>query len=175
MNKRALYFGLLYCIFFIIFKLIVLLGGYTLTKFGFYYSTITAVLFILPFFFLAIYTVREKDYAGVIGGKEAIRIALTILALAFIVTSIYNYIEFEWKFKEIAVGYYNSSEYLDILKEQQLKYPDKIKTEQFPKIIRDQISELSAFKSITGKLIPLMFFGLSGAFMAAILLKKKAR
>ncbi len=175
MNKKALYFGLIYSLCFIIYKLIILLGGFTLTKFGFYYATITGVLFILPFFFLAIYLVREKDYGGIIGGKESIRIALTILAVALVITSIYNYIEFEWKFKEIAIGYYNSSEYLDILKDQQVRFPNKIKVEDFPKIVSDQISELSAFKSVTGKLIPFMFFGLSGAFMAAVLLKRKAK
>jgi hypothetical protein len=175
MNKKALYFGLLYSLCFIIYKLVVLLGGYTLTKFGFYYSTVTGVLFILPFFFLAIYLVREKDYGGIIGGKESIRIALSILAVALVITSVYNYIEFEWKFKEIAIGYYNSPQYLDILKEQQLRYPAKIKIEDFPKIVKDQIAELSAFKSVTGKLIPFLFFGLGGAFMAAIMLKRKVR
>lgn len=175
MNKKALFFGLLYSLCYIVFKLIVLLGGYTLTKFGFYYSTITAVLAIIPFFFLAVYLVREKDYQGIIGGKESIRIALTVLAVTLVITSIYNYIEFEWKFKDIAVGYYNSTEYLDVLKDQQLRFPNKVKVEDFPRIIEDQISELSAFKSITGKLIPFMFFGLSGAFMAAVILKKKAK
>ena len=175
MNKKALYFGLLYSFCFIIYKLVILLGGYTLTKFGFYYATVTGVLFILPFFFVAIYLVREKDYGGIIGGKESIRIALTILAVALVITSIYNYIEFEWKFKEIAIGYYNSSEYLEILKEQQLRFPAKLKVEDFPTIVKDQIADLSAFKSVTGKLIPFMFFGLGGAFMAAVLLKRKAR
>jgi len=173
MNKKALFFGLLYSFLFIVYKLIILIGGYSLTKFGFYYSTIIGVMAILPFFFLAVYFVREKDYEGIIGGKESVRISLTVLAIALVTTSIYNYIEFNWQFKEIAVSYYQSNEYLEILKEQQARYPDKVKVEDFPKIIEDQISELSAFKSLTGKLIPMMFFGLTGAFMSAVLLKRK--
>lgn len=174
MNKRALYISVLYSVLFIIYKLIVLLGGYTLTKFGFYYSNIVGIFFLLPFLFLAIYLVREKDYNGVIAGKDAMRIALTVLAMSTIFVSTYNYIEFNWKFKDIAVLYYNSTDYLEILKKQQLRYPDKLKTEDFPKIIQEQISQLSAFKATTGKLIPMMLFGLGGAFVAAMTLKKNA-
>lgn len=143
-----------------------------MTKFGFYYSNIVSTFMILPFFFLAVYLVREKDYGGRIGGKEAVRICMTILAVSLVLISAYNYIEFNWKFKEIAVEYYNSSDYLELLKGQQIKHPDKIKVEDFPKIISEQISDLSAFKSTTGKLMPMLFIGLSSAFITAVLLKK---
>lgn len=172
MNKKALLFGLLYTISVIVFKLIILLGGYTLTKFGFYYSNITAVLLMLPFFVVAVYLVREKDYGGIISGKEAMRVCMTILAVSIVLISVYNYIEFNWKFREIAVTYYNSNDYLELLKTQQSKYPDKLKTEDFPKIISGQIAELSAFKSTTGKLLPMLFIGLSTAFITSVLLKK---
>lgn len=175
MNKKALLFGFLYAISVIVFKLIILLGGYTLTKFGFYYSNIVAVFMILPFFFLAVYLVREKDYGGVIGGKEAVRICMTILAVSIVLISAYNYVEFDWKFREIAIQYYNSNEYLDLLKEQQAKQPGKIKTEDFPKIISEQIADLSAFKSTTGKLMPMLFIGLSSAFITAVLLKRNKK
>ena len=175
MNKRAIAFGLLYSFLVIIFKLFILLGGYTLSKFGFYYSNILSVFMILPFFFIAIQQVRDKDQGGIITGKQAVRIAMTVLAIGIILISFYNYIEFNWKFKEIATGYYHSNEYLEILKAQQAKYPEKIKVENFPNIINEQISELSAFKATTGKLIPLIFLGLSGAFIASVLMKKAAR
>jgi hypothetical protein len=173
MNKKALIIGLVYALSVIIFKLFILLGGHTLSKFGFYYSNIVATFFIIPFFFLAIYLVREKDYNGVIGGKEAIRIALTVLAVGVVFLSVYNYMEFNWKYKDIATQYYTSDDYLQILKTQQAKHPDKLKTEDFPKIIQEQITGLSAFKATTGKLIPLLFIGLSGAFIASVLLKKR--
>jgi hypothetical protein len=172
MNKKAIYISLIYTILVIIFKLVILLGGFALSKFGFYYSTIIAVVCIIPFMFLAVYMVREKDYNGLIGGKEAVRIALTVLAVSTIFISVYNYIEFNWKFKDIAVVYYNGAEYLEILTKQQLKNPDKLKVSDFPKIIDDQIAQLSAFKATTGKLIPMLLFGLGGAFLTAISLKR---
>lgn len=173
MNKRALIFGLLYSLTVIIFKLIILLGGFTLTKFGFYYSNIVSVFLILPFFYLAIKQVRDIDYKGVIGGREASRIAITVLAVAIIILGMYHFIEFNWKFKEIAVQYYNSQDYLEVLKRMQAQLPDKIKTEDFPKIIEEQIQGLSAFKASTGKLLPLLIIGLSGAFITSALMKKQ--
>ena len=175
MNKRALTIGLLYALMAIIFKLVILLGGYTLSKFGFYYSNILTVFLILPFFFLAIYQVREKDFGGIISGKDAMRMALTVLAVGVVLVSCYNFIEFNWKYKEIAVQYYKSQEYLDILKNAQLKNPDKIKVNDFPKIIEEQLSSLSASKAATGKLFPLLFIGLSGAFIASVLMKKSQK
>ena len=175
MNKRALVIGLLYALTAIVFKLVILLGGYTLSKFGFYYSNIITVLLILPFFFIAIYQVREKDCAGIISGKDAMRMALTVLAVGIVLVSCYNFIEFNWKYKEIATQYYKSQEYLEILKNAQLKNPDKIKVSDFPRIIEEQLSSLSASKAATGKLFPLLFIGLSGAFISAVLMKKSAK
>ncbi|MGZ4044394.1 MAG: DUF4199 domain-containing protein [Bacteroidia bacterium] len=172
MNRRALQVGLLYCITVIIFKLIILLGGYTLTRFGFYYSNIVGIFMIIPFFVFAIQQVRDKDFGGIISGKDAVRMALTVLAVAAIVLSIYNYIEFNWKFRDIAVQYYNSPEYLQILKDWQVKQPDKIKIDDFSKIINEQISGLSAGKATTGKLFPLILIGLSGAFISAMIMKR---
>lgn len=85
----------------------------------------------------------------------------------------YHFIEFNWKFKEIAVQYYNSQDYLEVLKRMQAQLPDKIKTEDFPKIIEEQIQSLSAFKASTGKLLPLLIIGLSGAFITSALMKKQ--
>lgn len=175
MNKRALVIGSIYCLVVIIFKLFIVLGGYTLTKFGFYYSNIVSVFLIIPFFFLAIQQVRKKERQGIMSGKESVRIALTVLAVGLIGVGIYNYIEFNWKYKEIATEYYNSNEYLELLKVQQAKYPAKIKTEDFPRIIREQINQLSAFRATTFKLVPLLFIGLSGAFIVSVLMKRSSR
>jgi hypothetical protein len=175
MNKRALVVALVYCVAVIIFKLTILLGGYTLSKFGFYYSHTVSVFFLIPFLFLAVYQVREKDLGGVIAGREAMRVALTVVAVAAIVLSLYHYMEFKWKYGEIALNYYHSEEYLNILKEQLARHPDKLKETDFPKIIENQIAELSAFRAATGRLTPLVFIGLSGAFITAVFMKRSAK
>jgi hypothetical protein len=172
MNKRALFAGLVYSLVAIIFKLTILLGGFTLTKFGFYYSNIVSVFLMIPFLFIAIYLVREKDRGGFITTKEAFRIALTVVALGALIISVYNYLAFNWKFKEIAEEYYNGKDFLARLTEQQIKNPDKLKVTDFPAIIKDQIAALSASKDVTAKLFPLVFIGLTGSFLTAIMMKK---
>jgi hypothetical protein len=171
MNKKALLYGILYSLVYIGFKLSVVLSGNMFSKFGFYYSIITAVLMMVPFLFLAVYHVRRKDGQGYISARDGMRIALTVLAVALVVTSIYNYVEFNWKMDEF-VSYYRSEHYLEDLKTMQQKYPDKIRTEDFPRIIDEQISSLSAFKATTGKIFPMLLIGLGTAFAAAIMMKR---
>lgn len=176
MNKRALFFGLLYSLLVIVFKLAILFQGNTFTKFGFYYANVLSYLAIIPFAFVCVWQVREKDYAGFIGGREAIRLGFTILAVSVVLVSVYNYVEQGSElFKTAAVKYYNSSDYLAILNEQQQRHPDKLKVEDFPKIISEQITAISPFKAATYKLPPMLFFGLVGSFMAAVTLRRKAK
>jgi len=175
MNKTALQTGLLYSAVAICFKLVILLGGFTLTKFGFYYSNIVAVLLMIPFFFLAIYKVRKNSPSGDISGREAMKAAMTVVAVAAVLLSLYNFAVFNWKYKDIAVEYYSSAEYTRILTEQQAKYPDKFKAEDIPLIVKEQIASLSAGRDTTAKLFPMLIIGMSGAFFASLLMKKTSR
>jgi hypothetical protein len=175
MNRTAFFAGCAYAVLIILFKLTILLGGYTLTKFGFYYSQLVGIILIIPFYYYVVKKVRDGSYEGIISGKEAVRLTLTVFAVSTIIISIYNYIEFDWKYRDIAITYYNSDSYLNILREQALQHPDKLKEADFPRIIKEQLDSLSAFKATTGKLIPMMLFGLGGAFVVSILMKSSTR
>ncbi|MDO9000906.1 MAG: DUF4199 domain-containing protein [Bacteroidota bacterium] len=172
MNRKALYFGLAYSATVIAFKLFILLGGYSLSTFGYFYSSITSVLLIIPFYYLAIKSVRDKDYGGIIGGKEAVRICLTIFAVSAVIVSVYNYFEFENSGKALAIDYYNSEQFMTFLKAQA-----KIKAEDYQKIIAEQIkaSEVSGFKATTGKLFSFMLIGAISAFITSAIMKKSAK
>ena len=168
-NKKALLFGVIYSIVVVAFKFFILKGGYSLTRFGYFYSGIIGVFLIIPFYILAIKSVRDKTYNGIIGGREAMRVALTIFAVSAVLISIYNYYEFEYYGKAMAIEYYNSIEYLDFLKAQK-----KLLPAEYPKIISEQIklAEVSAFKATTGKLFSFTLIGLSGAFIVAMFMKR---
>ena len=168
MNRRSLYLGLTYSILVIIYKLIILLGGYSLTKFGFYYSHFVSVLFIIPFMIYAVKAVRDKDRGGVLGGRDAIRVALGVFGISVIILSVYTYIEFEWKMHEISVEYYNSADYLEFLKRQ-----PKITPAMFPKIIEENIGALSAMKAVTAKLFSFFLISFSFAFITAVFMKRR--
>ncbi|MBA2611011.1 MAG: DUF4199 domain-containing protein [Bacteroidetes bacterium] len=171
MNRRALYFGIAYSITVIIFKLLIVLGGYSLSTFGYFYSGITSVLLLVPFYYLAVRGTRN-DYSGVIGGREVLRICLTIFAVGAVLVSIYNYFEFEYSGKALAIAYYNSEQFMTFLKAQ-----PKIKAEDYQKIIVEQIkaSEVSAFKATTGKLFSYILIGTISAFITSALMKRSAK
>ncbi len=168
MNRTAFYYGIAYSLVVIAFKLFILLGDYSLSSFGYFYSGITSVLLIIPFYFFAIKQVRNNN-AGIIGGREAVRISLTIFAIGAVIISTYNYFEFEFSGKAMAINYYNSEQFLTFLKSQ-----SKIKPDDYQKIIAEQIksAEVSAFKATTGKLFSYMFIGLSSAFIISAAMKK---
>ncbi|MBK7669373.1 MAG: DUF4199 domain-containing protein [Sphingobacteriaceae bacterium] len=168
MNKRALYLGISYSILVIVYKLIILLGGYQLTKFGFYYSHFLSVAFILPFMIIAIKLARDNDNGGVISGKDAVKVGLGVFGISVIILSAYTYIEFEWKLREISVQYYNSAEYLEFLKKQ-----TKITPEMYPKIIEENTAALSAMKAVTAKLFSFFLLSFAFAFITAVFMKKR--
>lgn len=168
MNKRPIYIAVIYSLLVIAFKLSIVLGGYLDTRFGFMYSHIVSVFFIIPFIWLSVKLVRDKDYGGVIMGREAFVAGLMVVAVSAIILSAYHYFEFEWKLRDFAVNYYNSAEF----QADMLKRNPTVKAEQFPSLIKQQLESLSAFKAITAKLISFFFIGVSSSFLFAVFMKR---
>lgn len=166
MNKKALLIAIIYSVLVIIFKLYIWQGGYTFSNFGFKYSHIVSVFFILPFLIIAIKWVRDKENNRVISGRDAMRIAATVVGVSAIILTVYNYIEFKYSLDSFA-DYYRSDTYMSYL----LKDP-KAKQIGYQKIIDFQISELSPFKAATGKLFPFVLVSLSASFICAVFMKK---
>lgn len=172
MNRRAIWWGLGYAALVIVFKLYIILGGYAYGRFGFYFSNATAAFMIIPFYYFAIKGARDRDNGGVIAGREAMRVALTVFATGVVLISIYNYAEFELKGKQLAMEYYRSEQYLQFLKRQ-----SRVKPEQYEKIIEDQIraADDAAFKATTGKLFSFLIIGGSAAFITSAVMKRGPR
>lgn len=168
MNRQAILLGVLYSVIVIAFKLFILLGNYTFTKFGFFYSQLITLVLIIPFIWLTIKTVKTKN-GGIISGKEAVRVALTMCIIAAALIGIYHVIEFEWKMKALSVQYYNSEQFLTYLK----SIP-KLKQEDYPKYITEAINGLSSFKALTAKLFSFLFFGISASFIFAVFMKRNS-
>lgn len=166
MNKKALLLACIYSLLVIAYKLFIWKGGYMFSDFGFKYAQIVSVLFIIPFLIIGIKWVRDGENNGVIGGKEAMRVALIIVGISAIILSVYNYFEFKMNY-EAFTNYYKSDTYMNYL----LKDP-KAKQIGYQKIIDFQISQLSAFKATTGKLFPFMLLSLSASFITAVFMKR---
>jgi hypothetical protein len=173
MNKRALIFGLIYSIVVVIYKLIIIFSGQQLTTFGFYYSHIISVFAIIPFMIIAVKQVRDIDYGGVISGKEALKLGLTVFGVAVVILSLYTYIEFEWKLKEISVDYYNGPEYHEFLERQSAANPAKLNQSMYKGIIDENIAALSPMKAVTAKLFSFFLLSFSFSFIIAVFMKRR--
>lgn len=166
MNKKALIIGLIYSVLVIIYKMSIWMSGAMFNDFNFKYSHILSVLAIIPFLIVVIKWVRDKENGGIIGGRDAMRMALTVVGISAIILSVYNYVEFKMNLDAFA-EYYKSETYMSYL----LKDP-KAKQIGYQKIIDFQISQLSPIKATTGKLFPFLLLSLSGSFICAVFMKK---
>jgi len=169
MNKRALLLGLIYAILVILFKFYILASGNSLSKFGYFYSNISSVFFIIPFYYILLKQYRDKEGQGVLAGREAVRLCLTLFAVSAIIISVYHYIEFSIYGQQLADTYYHSDNFLSFLKTQK-----NVKPEQYSQIIEEQIKSVgnSAFKATTGKLVSFLFIGISSAFIVSVSMKR---
>lgn len=166
LKNRALQFAIAYALLVIIYKVAVIISGHALNKFNFYFSNILSVLAVIPFIFLTVkYTRRDKG--GYIGGKEALKTGFLMAVISALILSVYNYIEFEWVWRDLSVEYYHSNEFKLFLEKNK-----QIKPEEYPAKIEAAISELSAFRAMTGKLATLMFISLGTSFMCAVFFKR---
>jgi len=174
MNKRAIYFALAYSIFVIIFKLIIIFGGFGLTNFGFKYSHIISVFLIIPFIAAAIFMEREKTMGGFIRGREGLKIGVTVVMISSIILALYGYFEFEYYLRDLSKEYYSSPEfyqkYLDFYKAN-----PKAKQETFEKVVELNVSGLDTFRFITVRLISFVLIGFACAFLCAVFLKKTVK
>lgn len=172
MNKRSIYLAVIYSILVIAFKLYVIYGGLALTKFGFNYAHILTVACIIPFLFLAIKQQRDKELGGVIGGKVALKQAMTVAVVSAIILSAYSYFEFEFKWKEISYQYYQGDAFHKKYDEFYAQNPNA-KKETFENVVKYNIDNLSAFRFMTVRLLSFLLLSFSASFMLAVFMKKK--
>jgi hypothetical protein len=174
MNKRAVIYGFIYSICVIIYKLVIILTGQQLTTFGFYYSHIISVFMIIPFMIISVKYARDIENGGVISGKDALKVGLTIFGISVVILSCYNAIEFVWKLEDISKEYYNGEAYHAFLERQAQLNPGKLKPEMFQTIIDENIAALSPMKAVTAKLFSFFLICFSSAFIVAVFMKKRS-
>ena len=161
--------GIIAALAVIVFKLVIILGGFALTKFGFSWSQFVAVLIMLPFIPLSIKQARDAR-GGMIGGKRALQQGLKTAVIAIVLISVYHYIELEWKWKDIAYQYYHSEAFLNILKNN-----SNVKPQEYQAWIDEgviQFSRTSPFRYVTLKMVPYLFFSVSTSFICAVFMKR---
>lgn len=165
--RRAFIFASVYSASSMAFKIYIIQSGLILTNFGFYYSHAITVLFLVPFMFASLFLYRNKFNGGKISGREGFKFLLAVLLFSIVLMSAYHYVEFEWKLRGLAGEYYNGPLFMEFLQKQ-----SKIKPDEYPKIIAEQLNALSAFKAVTSKMMSYLVIGTGSAFFSALILKR---
>jgi hypothetical protein len=170
MNKRLIFFSLLYVLFTTSSICISFYGGYIKQLNLVYFLTL---LSFFPFVFIYLLQIRNKEYGGTISGKDAMKQALKMVMLSTLLLTIFQVVFFELDFKEYKINHIKSIG-PDILKKEITKGQLKAKVEDIPKILENDIKQVSLFAEVTATLFKTIFYGLFSSFISAIILKRKS-
>lgn len=160
MNRWAFYSGIGFAVVVVVFKLYVLLNGMYFSNWGFKFANLSAVFCFTLWIPLTLLLINRVHYHKQMPGREVFKAGLGIVAVSLIGISLYHYLEVQSdEFKQQAKRYYNSAEYREVLKHQQALHPQNFKTQDFPKIIAQQVEGVSPFRAMTGRMIPFLLYG----------------
>lgn len=169
MHKNAPFLlALLYSVLFAIAVCIVFYGGYVQYITHVY---LIGLAFMMPFIFLAVW-LRRRRMGGVLGGREGLREGLRFVVAATLYMALFQVIFFQLDFKEYKINFMQTMG-PDILKEQIKTGQAKITEADIPKIIAEDIEQVTVFKEITSVVFKNLLFGAFSSFLAAVLFKRK--
>ena len=169
MNKRLILFSSLYIIFTIAAICISFYGGYIKQLNLIYFLTL---LSFLPFVFVFLLQLRNKDNGGIISGRDAMKQALKMVMLSTFLLTLFQIVFFELDFKDYKINHIRSIG-PDIIKQEISKGQLKAKVEDIPKILENDIKQVTLFAEITATLFKTIFYGLFSSFISAMILKRK--
>jgi hypothetical protein len=169
MNKRLILFSSLYIIFTIAAICISFYGGYIKQLNLIYFLTL---LSFLPFVFVFLLQLRNKDNGGIISGRDAMKQALKMVLLSTFLLTLFQIVFFEMDFRDYKINHIRAIG-PDIIKQEISKGQLKAKVEDIPKILENDIKQVTLFAEITATLFKTIFYGLFSSFISAMILKRK--
>ena len=169
MNKRLILFSSLYIIFTIAAICISFYGGYIKQLNLIYFLTL---LSFLPFVFVFLLQLRNKDNGGMISGRDAMKQALKMVLLSTFLLTLFQIVFFEMDFRDYKINHIRAIG-PDIIKQEISKGQLKAKVEDIPKILENDIKQVTLFAEITATLFKTIFYGLFSSFISAMILKRK--
>jgi len=169
MSKRLILFSTLYVAFTISSICISFYGGFIKQLNLVYFLTL---LSFLPFVFVYLLQLRNKDNGGVISGKDAMKQALKMVMLSTLLLTLFQVIFFELDFKDYKINHIRNIG-PEIIKQEITKGQLKAKIEDIPKILENDIKQVTLFAEVTATLFKTIFYGLFSSFISAMILKRK--
>jgi hypothetical protein len=169
MNKRLILFSSLYTVFTIVAICISFYGGYIKQLNLIYFLTL---LSFLPFVFVFLLQLRNKDNGGIISGRDAMKQALKMVLLSTFLLTLFQIVFFEMDFRDYKINHIRAIG-PDIIKQEISKGQLKANVEDIPKILENDIKQVTLFAEITATLFKTIFYGLFSSFISAMILKRK--
>jgi len=169
MSKRLILFSTLYVAFTISSICISFYGGYIKQLNLVYFLTL---LSFLPFVFVYLLQLRNKDNGGAISGKDAMKQALKMVMLSTLLLTLFQVVFFEMDFKDYKINHIRNIG-PEIIKQEITKGQLKAKIEDIPKILENDIKQVTLFAEVTATLFKTIFYGLFSSFISAMILKRK--
>jgi hypothetical protein len=169
MNKRLILFSSLYTVFTIVAICISFYGGYIKQLNLIYFLTL---LSFLPFVFVFLLQLRNKDNGGIISGRDAMKQALKMVLLSTFLLTLFQIVFFEMDFRDYKINHIRAIG-PEIIKQEISKGQLKAKVEDIPKILENDIKQVTLFAEITATLFKTIFYGLFSSFISAMILKRK--
>jgi predicted secreted protein len=169
MNKRLILFSSLYTVFTIVAICISFYGGYIKQLNLIYFLTL---LSFLPFVFVFLLQLRNKDNGGIISGRDAMKQALKMVLLTTFLLTLFQIVFFEMDFRDYKINHIRAIG-PEIIKQEISKGQLKAKVEDIPKILENDIKQVTLFAEITATLFKTIFYGLFSSFISAMILKRK--
>ncbi len=168
MQKNAPFLlALVYSILFAATVCTVFYGGYVkyIT-----HAYLIGLLFMAPFIYFTIQLKRKRE--GGIGGREAVKEGLRFVVAATLYMALFQVIFFEMDFKEYKINFMQTMG-PQILKEQIAKGIAKIPESEIPRIISEDVQNVTVGKEITSVVFKNLFYGSFCSVLCAVLLKRK--
>jgi hypothetical protein len=109
---------------------------------------------------------------GFLSGRDAVKEGLRFVVAATIYMSLFQVIFFEMDFRDYKINFMESTG-PQILKDQIASGKAKIAESEIPRIIQEDVQQVTVFKEITAVVFKNLFYGVFCSFISAIILKRK--
>jgi hypothetical protein len=135
------------------------------------HAYLIGLLVMLPFIYAAVWLKRKKQ-DGLLGGREGVKEGLRFVVAATLFMALFQVAFFETGFRDYKVNFMQTEGPV-MLKKQIAEGKAKISEKDIPRIIREDVQQVTVFKEITSVVFKNLFYGAFSSFIAAMMLKRK--
>lgn len=135
------------------------------------HAYLIGLLLMLPFIYTAVWLKRKRE-GGLLAGRDGVKEGLRFVVAATLFMALFQVIFFETGFHDYKVNFMETQG-PEILKKQIAEGKARISEKDIPRIIQEDVQQVTVFKEITSVVFKNLFYGVFSSFIAAMALKRK--